>query len=359
VRSEARIVDANLNRALEGLRVLEDIARFALGDAGTTERCKAARHELASAVRGLGLPPGLLESARDTPGDVGTGLTVAGERSRVDLGSVARAACGRAAEATRSIEEIAKVLGSGGDEFERVRYRIYDLGRAVASGLSPAGPQWRLCVLLTGSLCRGGAWESVAESAIEGGADCLQLREKTLPDREFLRRATRLVSIARGASRRVWVVINDRPDLALLSGADAVHVGQGDLTPPQVRAVCGAGMLVGMSTDSIESARAAIGMGASSIGLGPMFPSSTKPKDRIAGPAYLRAVMADESLSAVPHLCIGGITPENAGALVEAGARGLAVSSAVCGSEDPGGVCRALRGLFPADGGAVHSPHGD
>ncbi len=241
---------------------------------------------------------------------------------------------------------MAKVCGGDSARIEAIRYGVYDLAKRVSAGLVPIGPQWRLCVLLTAGLCPGGDWERAAEASIEGGADCLQLREKDLGDRELLARARRLVEIARGSSYSVSVVINDRPDIALLSGADAVHVGQCDLTPADVRAVAGHGMLVGMSTSSVASALAAAESGASSVGLGPMFASTTKPKNEIAGEAYLREFLADGRVSHLPHLCIGGITPVNAGSLVSAGARGLAVSSAVCGADDPAEVCRELLGLL-------------
>ncbi|USN98952.1 MAG: thiamine phosphate synthase [Phycisphaeraceae bacterium] len=344
MRSEARIIDANRNRAGEGLRVLEDIARFALDDEALTARCKRARHELGEAVAVLPLPAGLGLSARDTPGDVGTSVRTEREYERSDPTSVAAAACGRVGEALRSIEEIAKCVRGDAARFEALRYEAYEVGRLVSAGLAPIAPQWRLCVLLTASLCPGGDWERVARAAIAGGADCLQLREKELSDRELISRARRFVEIARESPRRIWVIINDRPDIALLCGADGVHVGQGDLSPADVRAVAGRGMLVGVSTSSVESARAANAAGASSVGLGPMFPSTTKPKDVIAGVDYLRAYLAEPDLASLPHLCIGGITPENAGELIDAGARGLAVSSAVCGAEDPEGVCAELVG---------------
>ncbi len=346
MRSEARIIDANTNRALEGLRVLEDIARFALDDADLTAQLKDARHGLLAAVRAFVLPEGLQLAARDAGADVGTGISTEGERARAGLGPVAAAAAGRTAEAIRSIEEMAKVCGGDSARIEAIRYGVYDLAKRVSAGLVPIGPQWRLCVLLTAGLCPGGDWERAAEASIEGGADCLQLREKDLGDRELLARARRLVEIARGSSYSVSVVINDRPDIALLSGADAVHVGQCDLTPADVRAVAGHGMLVGMSTSSVASALAAAESGASSVGLGPMFASTTKPKNEIAGEAYLREFLADGRVSHLPHLCIGGITPVNAGSLVSAGARGLAVSSAVCGADDPAEVCRELLGLL-------------
>jgi thiamine-phosphate pyrophosphorylase len=357
LRSEARIIDASLNRALEGLRVLEDIARFALDDAPLSGELKASRHDLAEAVRPLLPGRGLAHAARDAAGDVGTGVSTQGERTRPSLASVAAAAGGRAAEAMRSLEEMAKCVGGEPRRIETIRYRVYDLAARVGAGLVPAGRQWRLCVLITGSLCPGGDWERVARASIEGGADCLQLREKHLPDGELLERARRLVGMTRDAG--VDVAVNDRPDIALLAGADAVHVGQTDLSPSDVRAVAGHRMPVGVSTSSISEALMAARSGASSVGLGGMFPSSTKAKDSLAGPAYLRAFLADDRVSRLPHLCIGGITPENAAELADAGARGLAVSAAVCGAPDPAGVCAALLDALGGPGNPVDSTHGD
>ncbi len=346
MRSAARIIDANANRAREGLRVLEDIARFALDDADLCARAKSARHALRGHLAVLPLPSGLAVSARDTPGDVGTRVSTKAEGERADLAGVAAAAAARTGEALRAIEETAKTMGGPGAGFEALRYEVYELDRLVRSSLVPLAPQWRLCVLLTASLCAPTPWEAVAEAAIAGGADCLQFREKELTDRELLLRARRLVALRDGLDPSVSVVINDRPDIALLAGADAVHVGQGDLTPADVRAVAGAGMPVGVSTSTISEAVGALTTGASSVGLGPMYPTTTKGKDSIAGERYLRAFLADERVHHLPHLCIGGITPENASALVEAGARGLAVSGAVCAADDPEAVCRSLRDLI-------------
>jgi len=353
VRSEARIIDANANRAAEGMRTLEDIARFALNNREISEIAKHARHDLARAIAALPIPAGLRTTVRNTPGDVGTNISTPAENQRIDLSSVATAAASRSAQATRTIEEIAKSLGSEAGCFETIRYRIYEIDRLIRSALIPESPQWKLCVLITHSLCAHCPWETVAQAAIAGGADCLQLREKTLPDHELLARARRLVGIARSGPR-VSVIINDRPDIAMLSNADGVHVGQGDLSPSDVRAVAGAGIPVGVSTSNIDQAIAARADGASSVGLGPMYPSATKSKPETAGPEYLRAFLSDDQIRALPHLCIGGITAGNAPDLVRAGAEGLAVSSAVCGSKDPEQACRSILSGFD-----IHSPHGD
>ena len=344
-----RLLDANLNRAAEGLRVADDLARFVLDDARLSGEFKAIRHGLVAAVGCVGVDAAVRLLARDTVGDVGTTVTTAGEASRPDVASVAEAACGRAAEAMRSIEEACKVLGAAvpAREVESLRYRVYTAGATLTLRLGGGrSRQWRLCVLVTESLCGHHPWERVVESAIAGGADCFQLREKSMESGELLRRATRLVEISRAHAAadgsRASVVINDRPDIAMLAGADGVHVGQSDLSVADVRRLAGFTLRVGVSTANVEQAKRAKADGADSVGLGPMFVSGTKPKPELAGVAYLRAFLADADVGAMPHLAISGIKPENVGELWAAGCCGVAVSSMVCGAKDPRAVCEAI-----------------
>ena len=106
--------------------------------------------------------------------------------------------------------------------------------------------------------------------------------------------------------------------------------------------LAGFSLLVGVSTTNMPQARQAAREGADICGAGPMFPTTTKHKPDLAGPAYLREYLADEQTARVPHLAIGGITPATIGQLVAAGCRGIAVSSAVCGADDPESVCQEL-----------------
>lgn len=366
--SIARLIDANANRAREGLRVVEDVARFVLGDATACAELKAIRHGLGEAIRALPVDRGVLLAWRDTAGDVGTGATTAGEASRADLPAIVAAAAGRLAEALRAIEEGAKALNAGGvaGDVERLRYRAYDACGGVERALGTGrAVQWRLCVLITEALCAHHPWERVAELAVEGGADCLQLREKGLETGDLVARARALVEIVRGrgagctgwkpvpregAEDTGWkpvplVVVNDRVDVALAAGADGVHVGQGDMSVREVRQIAGNSLLVGVSTGNVEQARAAAAAGADYCGVGPMFASTTKPK-AVAGVGYLREYLADAACARVPHLAIGGIGGANLGELVGAGCRGIAVSSAVCGAEEPAAVCGELRTLL-------------
>ena len=336
------MVDANANRAREALRTLEDLARFGLDDAGAAAECKNARHGLQQALAALPLDAGQLLAARDTAGDSGTTIKAPTEFQRQGLGDIARAACGRLTEALRCIEEASKALNAPrvARDIESTRYRIYELEKRLLLALGTGrAAQWTLCVLITESLCTHHAWDRVADLAIAGGADCLQLREKTLDGGELLRRATHLREIAKG---RAAIIVNDRVDVALAAGVEGVHLGQHDLSIAQARSIAGFRLLVGVSTANLEHARAAARDGADYCGLGPMFLSSTKPKDHLAGLDYLREYLSEPAVARLPHLAISGITAENAHTLAAAGCRGVAVSSAVCSSRDPQAAASAI-----------------
>lgn len=346
-----RMIDANANRACEAARVLEDLARFVLGDGEVASGFKSLRHDLRGAVGATGIDPLMLAAWRDPEGDPGTRLSHEGEARRAGTPAIASAAAGRLGEALRAIEESLKTIDSErGREVERLRYGAYALSRRVELALGTGrARQWRVCVLLTESLCVHHAWDEVARLAIEGGADCLQLREKSMEGGALVERARALVEIARPAG--VSVIVNDRVDIALLSGADGVHVGQRDLGVRDVRRIAGAGLLVGVSAADLAQARRAVSDGADSIGCGPMFASTTKVKPVLSGPEFVREVVGDAVCGGVPHLAISGISPENIGVLVAAGCRGVAVSSVVCGAADPAGVCRELRRAFDGASG--------
>ena len=325
-----RTIDASLNRLSEGLRVMEDLARYVLGDAELSRDCKAIRHE----ARRLPdrWPAGWLASRRDVAGDVGTSIEAADEAVRAGTWEVAVAAANRAAEAMRSIEECCKVVDRDAARLvESMRYRLYEIDARLRRGLeSRRVRQWTLCVLLTESRCRHD-WLEVAVAALDAGCDCLQLREKSLADAELLDRARHLVELAR--PKGCSVVINDRIDIALASDADGVHLGRGDLPVADARRQAGGQLIIGASTHGSSEATAAIDAGADVLGVGPMFPSVTKPELNAAGPDRLREFIA--TWPDTPHLAIGGVDRAHLPALVDVGCRGIAVCDAVCGAEDP------------------------
>ncbi|MCA9296065.1 MAG: thiamine phosphate synthase, partial [Phycisphaerales bacterium] len=148
---------------------------------------------------------------------------------------------------------------------------------------------------------------------------------------------------------RTSIIINDRPDIALLSDADGVHLGQHDLGVAEARRIIGHDRIIGVSTATMEQAHRAVHDGADYIGIGPVFPSSTKEKPDLAGLAFIRACAGDDGPAGrIPHLAISGINAGNIDEVVRAGARGVAVSSAICSARDPQQVIeRLLKALAP------------
>lgn len=340
-RDASRLIDANSNRASEAARTLEDLARFMLDDGPLAARWKQTRHGLAAALHAAGLPRATLAMARDTANDAGTANSAADAHSRADLEAVASAAASRLGEALRVVEEALKLSApSAAAAVERLRYDAYDAEKLLFRRLAVPRPHWPVCVLVTESLCVHHSWLDVAQAAIDGGAACIQLREKELTDRELLGRACTLIELAR--PRDVAVVINDRADIAALAGADGVHLGQDDLSVAGARRIVGERCIVGVSCSTPEQANAAASDGADTIGIGAMYSTATKAKPRIAGPDLLRAVIGQPELAVMPHLAIGGIDADRAAELVSIGCRGVAVSSAVCGATDPRAAVAAV-----------------
>lgn len=338
VTDAARIVDANLNRGRESLRVLDDYARFTLNDRHLTEQFKALRHRLAEATKLLSAST--LLAARDTAHDVGTDLSTSGEYDRASPRQVAAVNLKRLQEALRSAEEFGKVLSADfARAVEAIRYEAYTLERVTVRGGDARArlADARLYVLLTGSQCVA-ALDWTIRQAADGGADVFQLREKTLTDRGLIDRANRVRKWTRDAG--VLFVVNDRPDIARLVDADGVHLGQDDLPVSAARRVVGPDVLIGVSTHTLDQVRRAVLDGADYLGIGPTFPSSTKPFDQFPGLEFVREAMAETSL---PAFALGGIGLHNVAEVTAAGATRIAVSSAVATAADPQAVAAALR----------------
>ena len=321
MRSVLRLLDANLNRAREALRVLEDVARFHLDDAGLAAAVKAMRHALDREARPHARA--FLE-ARDAAGDVGRegDLPVAGARP---LGDVAAANAKRAQEALRSIEEAAKGrFPSLARAALRLRYEAYVLEGRFADPRRRLAAA-RLYVLLDPSVARR-RLEDVAAAAVRGGADVLQLRQKPRVDAGLAR-------ALRAAAPEALFIVNDDAAVALASGADGVHVGLDDLPIGEAKRL-GVG-IVGATTHSLAEARRAVRAGADYVSVGPMFATPLKPHLAPEGRRYLAAVKR----LGVPWFCIGGITAANA----RPSFGRAAVCAAVCAAKDPAAAARALR----------------
>ncbi len=348
--SRNRLLDSSLNRAAEGLRVAEDICRFHWNLAGFAKELKELRHELLGVGRATLKIHRELLRARDIDGDVGRESGVAGTTGRPTptgsddaLPNVAFSNLERVREALRTLEEITRdeardVAG----RFESIRYRLYGLEKGLArwSERRDKAPQLeasRLYLLATEGLCHGPLVETVG-AALEAGVDIVQMREKTLSDRELIQRGRLLREVT--ARQGALFLVNDRPDVALLCQADGVHLGQDDLTVAQARSLLGEDRLIGVSTHSVEQARGAVNAGADYIGVGPMFPTQTKNAGPIFGPEGLRSVLSEVCL---PAFAIGGIDEQSLCGILEAGGTRVAISSAILSSPNVREAVKTLR----------------
>jgi thiamine-phosphate pyrophosphorylase len=281
----------------------------------------------------------LLLAARETQRDVGTRISTATEQNRHSLRDVVQANLKRLQEALRSMEEHGKLLNPRmAGTLEQLRYRAYTLERSLLLGAGAREQlgEVRLCVLLTGSLCRASLDWTIQEAAA-GGARMFQLREKHLDDRALLERARKVRRWTRQAG--ALFIMNDRPDLARLAEADGVHLGKDDVPVKEARRILGPDAMIGVSTHNLDQLRQAIGDGASYVGVGPTFPSGTKQFAELAGLDFVHQAAAE---TALPAFVIGGVNLGTINEAAAAGARRVAVSQAVCRADDPRAAAAAL-----------------
>ncbi|WP_169303740.1 bifunctional hydroxymethylpyrimidine kinase/phosphomethylpyrimidine kinase [Syntrophothermus lipocalidus] len=231
--------------------------------------------------------------------------------------------------------------GSGPVNHSALYYPGTVADRAVARLRSLVFANWRkrpepgrepvLNLIIGSPWCSGQDYAELAEKAIRMGTRVIQLREKEKDSREMIEVGLRVARSCR--EHGAIFIVNDRADVAVAVGADGVHLGQTDIPPEVARAMMGPGKIVGVSVSTVEEARAAIAAGADYLGLGPVF--ATASKQDAAPPCGLETVRQVASFSPVPVIAIGGITPENAREVLNAGAAGVAVISAVWDSPDP------------------------
>ena len=341
-----RILDAAANRTREGLRVIEDFVRFGLNDTLLSRTLKEQRHELAEILNGL--PASRLLAARDSAHDVGTTISTRAEYIRSSPNDVVTAAFKRVEEALRTLEEYTKVIQPDlSPRLEQLRYRIYTSEKVVVrtdAAIRRLEHQY-LYLLVTAAECRTG-FEATVKSALDAGVRLIQSREKSLTDREWIERARLLRRWTHEAD--ALLIINDRPDIAVLSDADGVHVGQEELIVHDARKILGPDRLIGVSTHSLEQARQAVLDGADYLGVGPTFPSTTKMFTEFPGLDLVAAIASETRL---PWFAIGGIDATNLDRVVKAGATRIAVSGTVCRSATPGDqAIQLLAGLRSGTG---------
>lgn len=202
-------------------------------------------------------------------------------------------------------------------------------------------PDWRsfqLYVITAVSNHPGRSVVEVIEQALIGGAQIVQLRNKTGTREEVLGQAKALRILTR--KYNVPFIINDYPELVLESGADGVHLGQDDIPIAAARDLLGPDRIIGISTHNLEQALAAERDGADYIGVGPVYPTQTKPGRTAVTTSYVTEATRHVS---IPFVAIGGITLDNVDVVLRAGSTRICAVSAIVGNEDPASVCRAFK----------------
>lgn len=338
---ELRIIDENLNRLSEGLRVLEDIARMLFNDIGLTQQLKTLRHKL---IRVDSLINKKLINARDAVTDVGVSMTVSGEKPHGDIQDILIANAKRSQESLRVLEEFAKLSDAGLDseKYRQARFSLYTIERNLLSKLLREDKLKKLTglyVVLDTESLQNRDPAKIARQVIRGGAKTIQLRDKILGKRELLHLAKQLQKLCR--DNEVLFIVNDHLDIALATNADGLHVGQDDLPVTEARKYLPVDKIIGCSATTFDQAITATADGADYIGLGAIFPTPSKTDIDVCGLKTLKQVAAKIK---IPIVAIGGIDKTNVLKIMTAGAVAAAVISAVLKAENPEAATRELVG---------------
>ena len=317
-----RILDANLDRAREGLRIVEEWCRFGLNSASMAAECKQMRQELAT------WHSQELRASRDTPGDPGTELTHPEEEQRSSVQHLLQANLCRVEEAMRVLEEYGKLYDPGmGKAFKQMRYQVYILeSNLLAYRRHQLLEKSRLYLVTSAS----DQLFFTVEAALQGGLTLVQYREKVADDSIKLSHAQKLRQMCHHYG--ALFIMNDRVDLAIAVDADGVHLGQQDVPIALARQLLGPQRIIGRSTTNPDEMQRAIAEGADYIGVGPVYETPTKAGKAAAGLEYIQYAAKHAS---VPWFAIGGIDPSNINDVLGAGAQRVAIVRAIMQAEQP------------------------
>lgn len=350
-KGRLRIIDANLNRAGEGLHLLEDIARLMLNDAELTRQLKSIRHELLKNDWSFNQQ---LVGSRDAEGDVGIEIEASGEER--DLLTTVVANSRRVQESLRILEELAKIPDTvpklDTEKFKKARFTLYTLEQRLLSRLQRQDKARRLtglyAIIDSGALA-GRRHVDVAEEIILGGAKIIQFRDKSRDKSERLAIAQQLRELC--LRHGVLFIINDYIGLALATDADGLHLGQRDLPVSVARRLLPIDKLVGLSVNTVEQAIAAQAAGADYVSAGSIYPTMSKEGAVVIGLEGLRQIKQAVSL---PVVAIGGINKDNVAEVLEAGADSVAVISAILGAGDVAEATRQIMAALGKEGEQTH-----
>ena len=317
-----RILDANLDRAREGLRIIEEWCRFGLNNQGIVKQCKQMRQELARWHQ----PE--YKAARDTINDVGTDLTHPQELNREDLNHLLQANLSRVQEALRVLEEYGKLSAPQfAASMKQMRYQTYTLESQLLLTKTKQLLSQSSLYLVTSPVDN---LLAVVESALKGGLKLVQYRSKDAVDQIRWQEAKELKDLCHRYG--AIFLVNDRLDIALGVDADGVHLGQTDLPVATARKILGADKIIGQSTTNPDEMAKALASDVDYIGVGPVHETPTKAGKKAAGLEYVRYAAQNAT---IPWFAIGGIDRSNVADVINAGAKAVAVVRAIMIANNP------------------------
>lgn len=324
-----RIIDVNLNRTAEGLRILEEISRFVLNNRDFSSFIKKTRHKICQIQEA---DYQNLLKARDSLNDIGP--KIQNPDSRVDIETIFKANVKRIQQSLRVLEEYDI---NNSSVYEKLRYQIYDFEKKMWSALKLDLKKYLLNNRNLYLVTNSDGFESddkfldAVAQVLSGGVDIIQLREKKSNARRIIELGHKIRQLT--SIYNALFIVNDRVDIAKIVKADGVHLGQDDVEIDYAKEILGSDKIIGISTHERKQAIKAVEQGADYIGVGPVFETPTKPGRKSVGLDYVK--WASENVIDIPFYAIGGINQENVRDVIEFGAKNIAVVRAIINATSP------------------------
>lgn len=320
-----RIIDANINRVSEGLRVIEDVQRFIYENQLLAKRTRRLRH-----LARKSFDHKELLKNRNAIEDVGFNISredTLDKKSSIEELLISNFK--RVEEGLRSIEESLKVMGfyEKSKVYESIRFQTYDLEKVTM--LKKTIPNTDIYAILGEEFSRGRSNIEVVKELIQADVRIIQYREKDKSKREQYEECKEIRELTR--KNGITFIVNDNVSIALAVKADGIHIGQDDMDIDEVRPLA-SDMVIGVSTHNKDQARMAIEKGVDYIGVGPIFNTNTKKDiEKSEGLNYLKWV--EENID-IPYVAIGGIKEKNINLAKDNGGYCFAMISEIVGAED-------------------------
>ncbi len=326
-----RLIDANMDRIREGLRVLEDIARFILNDASLSESLKKMRHNITEKNNQIQMQ---LLLSREAESDVGAFLKINNGTKREDLLDVTIANARRVEEALRVVEEFAKLpdIDLNYESFQKARFSVYQIEQDMVARLSRQNIREKitgLCVIIDLDVWYNRNLIEMVEGIIRSGTGVIRLKAKELPLQEILDASQKIKLICNSGD--VLLIITNYTDIAILSNADGIHLEHDDLSLPDIRHILPQDKIIGYSITNVNQVRKAERDGADYLSIGPIYDALSE-KKKTPG---LRKLGQITQKSNLPVIATGGIDTGNIINVVKEGARCCEIDISVI---EPGNI---------------------